>query len=453
VTPHTEAVPAASERSTARAVDSPLVRGGLAIGAGIVAGNILGFVRVALTAYLLGTQHQADALAVAIGPLDTVNSLLTNSMVFAFVPMLTQRQGAERTAFFLELNRFFSRLFFLTTACIVAFAPWLVRALAPGLDPAYYPVAANILRIAAFSTTAAGAAAIHSALLYTDRRFLPSAFYQASLNICTIACALGMWKALGVYGFAIGYTAGAWLQFGIVYFAARSPLSLKGLSPSVSSWKELITRPGSFLLYAGLVALNITITRAYATHAGPGMAAALEYCMRCIGVPLAFLVMPVTSSLLPEIARLRSSGMLSQARRLIDRTVVLTALAAVAACLIGIAIRHPVIALLFERGSFTAESTLLVSAVFLGFVPSLIGWSLIEVMSRSLFAMDRIWLPLAASAVPVIVNLALTLAMHSQDPHFLGLGASVGLLAGFLVLFLAARAERRPWGSAQHNLS
>jgi len=97
------------------------VRGGLTIGAGIVAGSIVGFVRVALTAYLLGTHSQADALAVAVGPLDALNSVLINTMVFAFVPMLTERQGADRTALFLKLNQWFAWLFsLLTLATVVA---------------------------------------------------------------------------------------------------------------------------------------------------------------------------------------------------------------------------------------------------------------------------------------------------------------------------------------------
>lgn len=74
------------------------MRGGLTIGAGIITGNIIGFARVALTAYLLGTHSQADSLAVAVGPIDSLNSVLINTMVFAFVPLLTERQGAERTA-------------------------------------------------------------------------------------------------------------------------------------------------------------------------------------------------------------------------------------------------------------------------------------------------------------------------------------------------------------------
>ena len=113
-------------------MESPLVRGGLTIGAGIIAGNVVGFVRMALTAYLLGTHSQADSLAVAIGPLDALNSVLINTMVFAFVPMLTARQGAERTALFLKLNRWFARLFSLLTLAIVVAAPWLIARFGAG---------------------------------------------------------------------------------------------------------------------------------------------------------------------------------------------------------------------------------------------------------------------------------------------------------------------------------
>ena len=55
-------------------------------------------------------------------------------------------------------------------------------------------------------------------MLYTDRRFAPTAFYQAALNVFTIAGALCLWKFVGVYAFAIGYTAGACAQLAIVYF-------------------------------------------------------------------------------------------------------------------------------------------------------------------------------------------------------------------------------------------
>jgi putative peptidoglycan lipid II flippase len=426
-------------------VESPLVRGGLTIVAGVLTGNLLGVARVAIIASLLGTHREADSLAVAMGPLDTLNSVLINSVVFAFVPMLTAAKDEQRTALFLKLVRAFIWVFAAISAAVILSAPWLMKALAPGLDPRYLPVSINLLRILALSTVAAGMAAVHCALLYTDRRFGPAAFYQAALNVFMIVGALSLWKIAGVYAFAIGYTTGACAQLAIVYFAARRGLDVANAPECTVRWREILAKPAFFVVYAAGLGLNVTFTRAWATHAGPGMAAALDYCMRGVAVPLALLVNPISNSLLPEIARLRSLFRLREALRLIDRTIALTALVAVGGCGFALLFREPAIALLFQRGRFTADSTRLVASVFLALGPSVIGWSLMEILSRSLFALERPWPPVIAAMIPVLINVAITLRAGSFRPELLGVGASVGLLAGFLVLFAVAHTSRGRW--------
>lgn len=426
-------------------MESPLVRGGLTLVLGILVGNVLGFARVAMVAYLLGTHSYADALAVAMGPLDTLNGLLINSIVFAFVPMLTAVQGEERIALFLKLARGFVWVLTGVSATVIATAPWLMKVLAPGLDPAYLPTATNVMRILALSTVASGLGAVHCALLYTQRRFAPTAFYQAAINVFTIAGALALWKVCGVYAFAIGYSAGACAQLAIVWFAARRGLDLSRMPACTVPWREILTKPAFFVMYAAGLGLNITFTRAWATHMGPGMAAALDYCLRGVAVPMSLLVNPISNSLLPEIARLRSLFRLRDALRLIDRTIAITALVAVAGCGFAVLFREPAIRLLFQRGSFTAQSTGLVASAFLTLAPSLIGWSLIEVLSRSLFALDRKWPQVIVCVIPLIVNVMLTVKLGVIRPEYLGMGASIGLISGFLVLFVLAHTSRRRW--------
>ncbi len=435
----------ALESAVTRAVENPLVRGGLTLAGGILVGNVIGFLRVALTAYLLGTHSRADSLAVGLGPVDTVNSVLTNSMLFAFVPMLTAHAGANRVALLLKLRGAFVWVFVAIAVCVIAAAPWLMRVLAPGLDPQAFRTAVNILRILSISTTAAGIAALYSAWLYTDRRFAPTAFYQASLNLFTILAAVSLWKIVGVYAFAIGYSAGACAQLAIVSYVGRRQLRIPDLPRCDLRWRDILGKPAFFLVYAAGLGLNITFTRAYATQAGPGMAAALDYCTRCVGVPLALLVQPFSNSLLPEIARLKNLFRLREAGRLIGRTVALAALAAVAICSLALVFRHVGIMLLFQRGSFTAESTDLVSAVFLGLGPSLVGWSLIEIFSRSLFALDHRWPQVIAAFIPVLVNVTVTFRLGLSQPYWIGAGASFGTMAGFAILFLMALANRRRW--------
>jgi putative peptidoglycan lipid II flippase len=156
-------------------------------------------------------------------------------------------------------------------------------------------------------------------------------------------------------------------------------------------------------------------------------------------------VSPMSNSLLPEIARLRTLGRLREAFRLIDRTVALAGLVAVGGCAFALALREPAIRLLFERGSFTASSTAMVAAVYLGLAPSVIGWALIELSSRSLFSVGHGRLPAAVAFIPLLINAAITLGMGAMTPQLLGVGASLGLLAGFVILYVLAKRRRSVW--------
>jgi putative peptidoglycan lipid II flippase len=422
------------------------VQGGVVVGATILLGNIIGFFRVAVTAYLLGTHAGADALAVAMGPLDTLNSVVVNTMLFAFVPMLLLRHTGDRAALFARAARVFAFIFAGVSLATALFAPQLIAILGPGLAAPERAQAVVLLRWFAPSTLFTTGAATFSALLYTERRFLVPGMYQTCLNGATIAGALLLWKTMGVYGFAIGYTTGSAMQLLLAWSFSRD-LRHEQRSRLHVPVAEILVKPGMFLLYGGLISGNLVVTRIFATHAGPGMAAAFDYSMRCLSVVLAYLVYPVATTLVPEIARLRGTNETSKAYSLIDTGVLLMAIAAVLSCALGVLLRTPMIALLFERGSFTSQSTQLVSAVFLGFAPSLIGWALLDLIARCFFALNRPKLPLVAAFIPITVNLMVTSILRGKgmltNPTTLGLGASIGLLAGFAALFAMIHMRRQ----------
>ncbi len=415
------------------------------VGAGILLGNVTGFFRVAITAWLLGTHARADTLAVAMGPLDTLNQVGVNTMLFAFVPTLMLAGGDARTALFAQSRRVFLAIFAAAAVVMAVFAPAFTSVFGPGLQASQRADVTTLLRLFAPSIFFAGASGVYSALLYTERRFTVPALYQTCLNGATIAGALALREVMGINGFAIGYSAGAALQLLLTWRASRD-LEKPVQNGADVSLGVVLRKPGMFLVYAGLIAGNVIVTRAYATHAGAGMAAAFDYCIRCISVVNAYLVYPVATSLVPEIARLRGAGQSLKARRLIDKGLGFMSLAAALSCAIALLLRTPIIALLFERGSFTADSTRLVSAVFLGFAPSILGWALLDLMARCLFALDQPWLPMTAAGVPIAVNLAITAALRADgklaNPAMLGVGASAGLIAGFATLFLLIHARR-----------
>jgi putative peptidoglycan lipid II flippase len=417
------------------------------VGAGILIGNISGFARVAITAYLLGTHARADALAVSTGLADTLNTIIINTLLVGFVPMLMLRPSHDRLAVFARAGRLFAQILMVLAVLIALLAPQLIALLGPGLAAEQKRVAIVLLQILAPGILFSGASAIFASLLYTERRFLAPATYQLCINTATIAFALVFWRSMGEYGFAAGYTTGAAFQLAVTWFASRDLRKSRPESVSLPA-REILSKPGMYLIYAGLMSANIVLARAFATHAGPGMAASLDYSMRCVNVVIAYLVYPVANSLMPEIARLRANNDNAHAYRLMSRSVGLMAIASVVSCVVGLLVRTPAIAILFERGSFTAQSTVLVASVFAGLAPSLIGWTLMDLIARCCFALDRPRLPLIAAFVPVTVNTVFlgVLRWRGQlgNPVLLGLGASIGLLAGFVFLFAMTKAFQSP---------
>jgi putative peptidoglycan lipid II flippase len=423
------------------------VRGGLVVGAGILAGNIVGFVRVGVTAWFLGTHAHADALAVAVGPVDTLSTAIINTLLVSFVPMLMLRGSADRAAMFQKAAHVFTGVLAAISAAVFALAPQFITLLGPGLAAEQHDQATLLLRVLAPGIFFSGTSAIFAALLYTERRFIIPAFYQACVNGATILGAMFLWKLIGVYGFAVGYTLGTATQLILTWSASRGlARSLKGLGGTVPGLSEILIKPGMFLLYAALISANILVTRAFATHGGPGMAAAFDYCLRCISVVVAYLVYPVANSLVPEIAQLQRAHNSARAFSLIGRSMRLMAACAIAACGLGLLVRTQAIEILFQRGSFTHESTLLVSAVFLGFAPAIVGWALMDLGSRCLFALDRTRLPVLAALVAVTINVVVMLVFgwpySLNHPSMLAVGASTGLLVGFAALYVSLKMTK-----------
>jgi hypothetical protein len=62
-----------------------------------------------------------------------------------------------------------------------------------------------------------------------------------------------------------------------------------------------------------------------------------------------------------------------------------------------------------------------------------------------LFALDRRWPPVIAAVIPVMVNVAISLRLGAGRPEYIGVGSSVGLIAGFAALFVMAHLSRKQW--------
>jgi putative peptidoglycan lipid II flippase len=406
-----------------------VVKGGLVVAIGMMTGQALGFVRHAFIAYLLGTGGGADAIAVAFVPVDLLWAVLSTAVVFGFGPMLAEHRRLQVGPCFGELAHLLFRPVLVFTTALILLAGPLVKILAPGLARETAETATLLLRITSLAIPALAGCALFTALLYSERRFVVPAFHQSVVNVATIAVAALFAAGHGPFAFASGFVTGAWLQLGAAWWNARDLLRGQAAPADRRGWWAALREPLPVLLYSVLVGLNAVVTRAFASTFGVGATSGFEYSLRLLGVPLALLVVPLASSMLSEIARFRSLDDPGAAVRAIRKAALLTGGLAAALTLAVVAFAPWLVSLLFERGSFGSLSTATVSEILRGFFPSLIAWSVLDILSRSLFSLGRTHVPILAAGAGLLVNAAIC----SEAPiRFIG-GIGFGSIAGFLV--------------------
>ena len=409
-----------------------VLKGSLVVAVGLMSAQAAGFARQAVLANLLGTSSAADALSAAMAPIELWWSVLALTVIFGFVPMLSDSARSGGYSFH-SILRPTVQLAIGSSVLFFVFAEPIVALIAPGLEAETAVLGVQLLRVLSLAPAAIGVSFAHTALLFSRRRFGLASLHHAVVNVATIFGAFLLHAKVGVFGFVWGYTAGAWIQLAMVHYHARKSVP-DAFAPDSGTRKldlwTLLTRPGPILSQALAMELNTAVSRAYASTFGPGMTAAFEYGFKLFRVPMALMVIPLSHSLLPEMSGSNeTTAQRRDAVRAMSRAAVLTVAASAGVMAVMILLRDPAVTLLFERGAFGPESTEAVSLVLLSYMPVILGRGVAELLSRTLFGMGIYRAPVGAAFAALAVNAAFCTLLPGDDPQLIGLGA----VAGFLV--------------------
>jgi putative peptidoglycan lipid II flippase len=112
-----------------------------------------------------------------------------------------------------------------------------------------------------------------------------------------------------------------------------------------------------------------------------------------------------------------------------------------------IVLAHPIVALLFERGQFTASDTASTASALSAYAVGLTGYSVVKIASPTFYALGESRTPVVVSVLSVLANVALNLLfVHEFGYWGLALGTSLAALlnAGLLLVLLRRRLGGLP---------
>ncbi len=391
--------------------------------------RVLGLVREQVRAALLGTTLASDAFGIAFQIPNLLRRLVAEGAMSAgFIPVLSEQRehGGEDAAKdfavrFLNLSLLaltvLSALGALGAGLVVAVFAWIGgRAVAPEAQI----LTTDLTRWMFPYIALVSWAAIAQGVLNTYRVFWVSAFTSALLNIAIIGCALGFAAHLDqpVYGFAIGVLVGGALQLGFqVPFVYKlgyrwRPAFKPGPAVKRALWLLVPT-----LFGAGVYQVNVLVSQAIAWSLGSGAVSSLQYSSRLLELTLGVFAVAVSTVVLPSLSADAASGSLDRVRETVLYSVRLCAFVCFPVTAGMFLLRTETASLLFERGAYSAESTLW-TGYALGFhILGLTHIALARVFVPVFYAFKDTKTPVYVAALSMVVNIALCYGLAGPLGH------------------------------------
>lgn len=433
-----------------------LARSAGVFGLATITSRILGLVRDQVLAYYFGAGNAQDAFRVAFRVPNLVRDLFAEgAMSAAFVPTFTRQltlHGRDR-AWHLA-SSVLNAILIVTAVIVIAgmvFAEPLVRLFASQFAsvPGKFELTVRLTRILfPFLTLVAVAAALMGMLNSLGHFFVP-ALAPAMFNVASIVIAVAfipLAPSLGVEPItvvAIGALVGGVAQLAVQW----PPLRREGFryQPVLDFRDEglrhvlLLMGPGTIGMAA--TQINVFVNTVLATGEGTGAVSWLDFAFRLMYLPIGLFGVSIAAAATPAVSRMVAEGDLGRIRSTMASAIGLMMLLNIPAALGLIVLARPIVAVIFERGSFTAADTAATAAALQFYAIGLVGYSIVRIVSPTFYALRRSRIPVIASAVSVVINVALNLALvRVLGYRGLALGTSItALVNASLQLWLLRR--------------
>ncbi len=417
---------------------------------GTFVSRVLGFLRELVTAAYYGTNRAMDLFVIAFTIPTFFRHFLGEDVVErAFMPPFKRliSQTKYKSAW-----QLLSSCFNLMVTALIAFmtllyliAPFIVEIIAPGLKAEVFPKAITMTYwILPFMLIIGLSAFVGSVLNFFEMNKIYS-LAPAMLSVGVIIGVHYFRSFLGIYALPAGFLLGGLMEFVIqVPFLFKKAIWKETdahYSPSFSLKEQevrTVSRESGFILLKSLLDKSVEIVdRMLASFLITGSIASLWYAQRLIQLPVAIIGLSISRALVPYLtekqALVQDEDFLAGIRLGIQLNLAMV----LPIIMIMVVMAQPIISLVYQRGHFDAESTLLTSIAFWCYSAGLLGISLNTFFSRLFSIFQKNKIPFYISIFTAIANIILNfiLVKTALKHGGIALASSIAFSASCFLLF------------------
>ncbi len=384
--------------------------------------RITGLVRDVVVGYLFGAGVAAEAFFLAFRFPNFFRRLVAEgAMSVAIVPVFSDLLAAGRDR---DAERGLRALlgvalvaFVILAAIGVGLAPLWVDVVAPGFadDTGLHGLAVRLARLLFPYLVLIGAVAILAGYLNAARHFVAPALSPAVLNVVIIVSAVGLRGLfeIPVEALAYGVLAGGACQLALQVLAVRA----RGVRvrPVWQPRHEAVRRSAVLMLPAtagtAIFQFNVLVGTVLASLLPVGSISYLWYADRIFEFPLGLFVAALGTAALPSMASQAARGEIAGMRDSLSFAMGLMNFIAVPATLGLILLAEPIVGLLFERGAFSADDTLMTARALRCYALGLWSVAAVRLLAPAFYAVGDARTPMRVAVAAVAVNVLASIAL------------------------------------------
>jgi putative peptidoglycan lipid II flippase len=411
--------------------------------------KVMGFVRDIIIAYFFGTGRVMDSYLASQSPLGLVNGIITGTIISAFIPLFIRVMKNKNVQ---EAKHFSATIFYSTTlilagvvVIVAIFAPQVTSLFFPGFGKADHDMTVNFIRWMSFATIIGAMLSFVNGLLQSEKKFLAYPLVGLSFDFIVIGT-LFVTKHLGAVSLALAWTLPPTFIFIILGFAERKFLNPFNVKRGISETKDLYKMIWPLFFSSALGMLNTIVDRTFASTLETGAISSLSYANRITSSATGVLGTPVTQVTYPSVASRAAENDMRGLTVTTKRAMKLLAFFLIPVTFALFPLSKQIITLLFQRGSFTAESTMLTYPPMIAFSLSLFTGALGSVLVQIYYSFKNTRTPMIFGIVGLLINIGLNFLFISHLKQTgLALSTSISSIYFTTAMLISLRIKFKIW--------
>ena len=193
------------------------------------------------------------------------------------------------------------------------------------------------------------------------------------------------------------------------------------------------------LISTAVIPVNSLVSMSFASGKGDGAVSALEYAYKLYIVIYGIFSYAIGNVIFPELSRENSSEDKTEFKNTVKNAIKLITYLLIPLTIGMIVYSEDIVRFLYERGEFTAESTLLTANALKFYSIGIFGAGIVEIMNKSFYARQDTKTPLVVGAIIILSNFVFCFLLGNTKLSYLGLALSTAICAflnGLILTFI-----------------